>query len=155
MSSDKVNLYNQNQKSQLSNNANSRETDSRALSGAAARMEEAKRLLTVDQKSKEALKAWGEAIRHNQRLWTVFQVAVTDINNPLPRDLRVTLLNLARYVDRVSFRIVGKFVPDQIESLININRVLAAGLNKKPTGEAIAVPTPESIGVPMTLMTSA
>jgi len=155
MSSDKVNVYSQNQKAQLGNSGTSRETDSRALSGAAARMEEAKKTLYSNQKSKEALKAWGDAIRYNQQLWTVFQVAVMDENNPLPGDLKVTLLNLARFVDRTSFSIIGKFVPDQIESLITINRILAAGLNKTPTGAVVSVPTPESRGIPMSLMTSA
>lgn len=104
-----------------------RETDRRALMNCAARLNVA---LTDGGKD---MKEYIEAIRHNQRLWTIFQVALCDPENPLPREAKGTLLNLSRYVDRVSFRAVTEFSPQLLNSLIDINRIIAKGLMpKKP-----------------------
>jgi flagellar protein FlaF len=149
-----VNAYSKNQNSQVAPTGNSRDTDSRALLACARRLDDAKQLMQDDMKSKENLKLYGEAVRHNQRLWTIFQVALSDPQNPLPQDLKVTLLNLSRYVDRTSFNAVGKYRPDLIDSLVNINRIIAAGLSKQPTGDAV-LPPPDARDIPLELMTSA
>lgn len=70
-----------------------------------------------------------EAIRHNMRLWTIFQVSVTDPECPLPHNVRVDLFKLSRYVDKVSFAAIAKKDLDGIASLIQINRQIAAGLS--------------------------
>jgi flagellar protein FlaF len=107
-----------------------RETDARALLSCASRLKAA-----IEDGGKD-MKAYGDAIRHNQRLWTIFQVALCDPENPLPQHLKVTLLNLSRYVDRVSFRAVTSFQPQLLTDLIEINRSIAAGLTKKPQSES-------------------
>src|SRR5262249_53191359 len=107
-------------------NEDSRETDKRALLSCASRLKAA-----LDDTGKD-MKAYSDAIRHNQRLWTIFQVALCDPENPLPKDLKVTLLSLSRYIDKVSFRAMTEFAPVLINSLIDINRIIAAGLNKRP-----------------------
>ncbi|MDE1900404.1 MAG: flagellar biosynthesis regulator FlaF [Alphaproteobacteria bacterium] len=157
MSGDKVNVYHQNQKTTLGTTGNSRDTDSRALAACARRLEEARDNLAANLKSKDALKEYGDAIRHNQRLWTIFQVAVADPQNPLPHDLKLTLLNLGRYVDKTSFRATGKYEPGLIDSLIEINRIIASGLNKPVNADAL-MPSTGAIGTtdtPTSLMTSA
>ena len=129
---DKLGAYTSNQRQ----NEDSRETDKRALLSCASRLKAA-----LDGGGQD-MKEYGEAIKHNQRLWTVFQVALCDPENPLPRELKITLLNLSRYIDRVSFRAVTEFAPQLLNSLIDINRIIAAGLTPKPKAENAPAATP-------------
>jgi flagellar protein FlaF len=105
---------------------NSRDIDARALLSCAQRMQ-----VSLDAGAQD-VHAYAEAVRHNQRLWTIFQVALCDPDNPLPKDLKMTLLNLSRYIDRTSFRVMHEFSPQLLKSLIDINRTIAAGLSRKP-----------------------
>ena len=103
-------------------------------------------------------KAYGDAIRINQRLWTLFQVALCDPDNSLPKELKTLLLNLSRYVDRVSFRAVTAYAPQFLNSLIDINRMIATGLNKKQAADAKTLATTQAaVAMPqqMSVMTSA
>lgn len=101
-----------------------REAEARALLNCANRLEVAR--------AKDCSKhEFGAAIRLNQKLWTVFQVSLCEPDNKLPRDLKILLLNLSRYVDKVSFRAISEGNPDLLRSLININRTIATGLAKK------------------------
>ena len=150
----KVNVYGKNLKAQAVPTGNSRDTDSRALAVCARRLDDARLVMESDPKSRENLKVYGDAIRHNQRLWTIFQVALCDPMNPLPQDLKIMLVNLSRYVDRTSFRAVGKYTPVLIDSLVNINRIIAAGLSKKVDDRPL-LPSMEMREVPTSLTTSA
>jgi flagellar protein FlaF len=152
---EKTNVYSQNIKAQAVPTGNSRDTDSRALAACARRLDDARKLMEGDVRSKDNLKIYGEAIRHNQRLWTIFQVALCDPQNPLPQHLKVMLLNLSRYVDKTSFRAIGKYTPDLLDSLININRIISIGLSKKPSGDTYVPPIDMSTAAPTSLMTSA
>ena len=149
-----LNAYSKNQNAPSAPTGNSRDIDSRALLACARRLDDAKQLMERDAKSKENSMLYCEAIRHNQRLWTIFQVALSDPENPLPQDLKITLLNLSRYVDKTSFGSIGKYNAESIDSLININRIIAAGLSKQPSGEVTA-PPPDAREIPTALMTSA
>lgn len=121
MTQEKLNAYTSHQRQ----NEDSRETDKRALLSCASRLKAA-----LDDGGQD-MEAYGSAIRYNQRLWTIFQIALCDPDNPLPRELKVTLLNLSRYIDRVSFRAVTGFAPQLLNSLIDINRIIAEGLTNK------------------------
>jgi len=128
---------------------NSRQIDAHALLSCASRLKSA-----LDAGSTD-MAAYIQALRHNQRLWTVFQVALCDPDNALPRDLKMTLLNLSRYVDRVSFRAIGGFAPELLTSLIDINRMIAYGLSIKPKTEE-GLPAVETIpNSPAVVMTTA
>jgi len=105
-----------------------RETEAHALLSCASRLEAVRN----NESSREE---FGNAVRHNQELWTVFQVCLCEPDNPLPRDLKILLLNLSRYVDKVSFRALTENKPELLRSLININRTIAAGLAKKQARE--------------------
>ncbi|HEU0117439.1 MAG TPA: flagellar biosynthesis regulator FlaF [Alphaproteobacteria bacterium] len=144
---DKVGAYasNQQQEAEL----DGRETDKRALLNCAIRLK-----LALDDAGKD-MATYVEAIRHNQRLWTIFQVALCDPENPLPRDLKVTLLNLSRYVDKVSFRAISSFAPNLLNSLIDINRIIANGLGKKTGQAAVQQPPAQPLTPPTSVMTSA
>ena len=91
-----------------------------------------------------------EALKRNQRLWTFFQVALCDPDNPLPRELKIILLNLSRYVDKVSFRAIAEYRPALLSNLIDINRHIATGLSTKPKTETqMPPPSPVPPGTPV------
>ena len=154
----RLGAYNQHQRTQESD----RDMDKRALLTSASRLKTA-----LDDGGKD-MAAYRAALQLNQQLWTIFQVAVTDPASPLPRDLKITLLNLSRYVDRVSFRAVSEFMPDLLISLIEIDRTIANGLTSQPAAATPAaayepVPAaapagygaPPPAGMPTSIMTSA
>lgn len=107
-----------------------RETEARALLSCANRLAKA-------QDPANGMECYIDAIGHNQQLWTIFQVTLCDPQNPLPRDLKITLLNLSRFVDKVSLRARAEYNPGLLTSLIDINRQIAAGLSVKPSEETI------------------
>ncbi len=114
----RLGMYTQHQR----DNEDSRETDKRALLICAGQLQ-----YSVDSGSGD-MSAYQESLKKNQKLWTMFQVALTDPENELPRDLKILLLNLSRYIDKVSFQAIASFNPDLVRSLININRMIAEGL---------------------------
>ena len=128
---EKLGVYAAHQDSEI----DGREIDKRALLSCASRLREA-----LDKGASD-MKTYCDAIRHNQRLWTMFQVALCDPENLLPRDLKMTLLSLSRYIDRISFNAVTAFAPQLLTSLIEINRTIAAGLAKKAGSAQVAMPT--------------
>lgn len=87
-------------------------------------------------------------IRHNQELWTLFQVTLVDPTNKLPKALKQILLNISRYVDKASFKAIGERSAEPLKGLANINRTIAAGLAVKPKTEtkmASDEPVPTSV----------
>ena len=108
-----------------------RETEARALLSCASRLDAARQ----DDCTKEF---FTDALHHNQQLWTLFQACLCDPENPLPKDLKMLLLNISAYVDKVTFRALGTRDKDLLRSLININRTIASGLRKNPETQATA-----------------
>lgn len=106
-----------------------RETDARALLSCASKLDAVRR----PECSKED---FVDAVRHNQQLWTVFQVCVTEPDSQLPENVKALLLNISRYVDKTSFKAIAEHNPDILVSLININRQIAAGLSARPEAAA-------------------
>lgn len=130
-----------------------RETEAHALLSCASRLETARQA----DSSKEF---FADALRHNQQLWTLFQACLCDPTNPLPKDLKVLLLNLSCYVDKVTFRALGTNDRALLNSLININRTIAAGLRVKTEEASTTTTTDASMPTtppeaPMSVMTSA
>src|ERR1700693_3556220 len=72
-----------------------------------------------------------EALSYNRRLWTVFIDAVTSDDNKLPAQWRQNLANLGTFVMGETFSLMTKPKPEHVESLIRINRGIAAGLRGK------------------------
>jgi flagellar protein FlaF len=108
--------------------ASSRELESSALFKAARILETCQR--TWNQEDRPARLA--EALRYNLRLWTLFQVELSQPENELPRDLRVDLLRLSAFVDQRTFEIMAEPRPEKLQALIDINRQIASGLAAKP-----------------------
>ncbi len=105
-----------------------RETEARALLSCASRLE----LACKPECGREDFVAH---VQHNQQLWTLFQVALCEPDNQLPRDLKALLLNISRYVDKASFAAIADGNAEILKGLISINRNIAAGLNALPKGE--------------------
>ena len=73
------------------------------------------------------------AVRYNRRLWLVFADSIGQPENPLPREIKQNLANLAMFVVKhsMSFETATEPKPEHLGVLININREIAAGLRAK------------------------
>lgn len=73
-------------------------------------------------------KALVEALEYNQRLWCVFQAELSRPDNPLPVPLKEQPLSLSLYIDKCSLHLIASPDKEKLESIININLNIAAGL---------------------------
>lgn len=69
-----------------------------------------------------------EALRYNQRLWTLFQADLLEDSNTLPVEIKRNLLSLSAFVDKRTFDIMSYPAQDKLNILIDINRNIASGL---------------------------
>ena len=102
-----------------------------------ARELEAALLVRASLMLKECQNEWGQeghasrledALKFNQRLWTVFQSELMTENNPLPEEVRRNLLNLSWFVDKRTFETLATPEVSKLNVLIDINRHIAEGL---------------------------
>lgn len=68
------------------------------------------------------------ALHLNRRLWSVFVTSVTSPENPLPAPIRQNVANLGLFVFKQTLTVLADPKPENLGSLIHINRQLAAGL---------------------------
>lgn len=76
------------------------------------------------------------ALTYNRKLWTIFAGAVTEESNPLPRQIKENIANLAIFVMKRTVQVQANPAPEKLDALININREIAAGLFQRPTAAA-------------------
>ena len=69
-----------------------------------------------------------EALKFNQKIWTLFQSELAKPENPLPKKLRENLLNLSLFIDKRIFEIMSFPSPEKLNAIIDINLNIAAGL---------------------------
>ena len=72
-----------------------------------------------------------DALLYNRKLWSVFLADATDGANPLPKEVRQNVANLGLFVMNHTVALMNNPRPDQLGSLIRINREVAAGLMGK------------------------
>ena len=96
---------------------------------------EATVLLKAARQLEEVRHGWAErepelegALLYNRKLWTVFAAEVADDANPLPVPIRNNIANIAVFVFKRTLELQAAPAPEKIDSLIEINRNLAAGL---------------------------
>lgn len=77
------------------------------------------------EQTKAALDA---ALLFNRKLWTIFLTSVTKADNPLPAPVRQNVANIGVFVMSQTLSMSANPKREQLPSLININRELAAGL---------------------------
>jgi flagellar biosynthesis activator protein FlaF len=73
-----------------------------------------------------------KALKYDQQLWTFFQAAISDAENPMPAQLKTDILRLSIFVDRRIFEVMAFPSPEKLNILINININLAMGLRGNP-----------------------
>ena len=72
-----------------------------------------------------------DALVYNRKLWTVFATSVTEEESALPRETRQNIANLALFIFKHTLAIQTEPAPEALDTLININRQIAAGLLQK------------------------
>ena len=78
-----------------------------------------------------------EALKYNQRLWSVFQADLADEESPLPKKLREDILSLSIFIDRRTFDLMASPEQEKVTALININQNIAVGLNTVSSDKAV------------------
>ena len=68
------------------------------------------------------------ALQFNHKLWTIFLNSATNASNPLPAETRQNIANLGIFVFKQTMSTMTDNRLDRLNSLISINRELAAGL---------------------------
>lgn len=99
-----------------------------ALTEAARRLADASR----DPSDFDTLRA---ALLLNQRLWTIFQAAMTEDDCPLPHELRTGIAALSLMVDRETTARLIDLDAGKLNRLIDINRNVAGGLAANPDAQ--------------------
>ncbi|WP_207462701.1 flagellar biosynthesis regulator FlaF [Azospirillum sp. SYSU D00513] len=97
-----------------------RDVEAWALAEAARRLIDAGR-----DGSAEALQG---ALQLNQRLWTIFQAAMTEDDCGHPPEVRTNIAALSLLVDRETMARLADLDGSKIDTLVNINRQVASGL---------------------------
>jgi len=69
-----------------------------------------------------------EALLYNRKLWSIFLSSVTGESSPLPDEIRRNVANLGVFVMKKTMTMMTDPQPQELSSLISINRQLAAGL---------------------------
>jgi flagellar protein FlaF len=91
-------------------------------------LQAAARLQNVHDSWDEQKSSLDEALMYNRKLWSVFLTEATNASNPLPKDVRQNVANLGLFVMNQTVTAMSDPRPEQLGSLIKINRDLAAGL---------------------------
>ena len=108
--------------------ASSRELEAAALFKAARMLDNSRQ----QWGTAEAPQILNEALRHNLRLWTLFQAELARPDHEMPVAMRVRLLRLCSFIDRRTFELLARPEPEKVQILININRHIASGLAVTP-----------------------
>jgi flagellar biosynthesis activator protein FlaF len=102
-----------------------RELEASVLSRAAQKLARCKARWEAKKEYKEML---NEALRYNQKLWSFFQVELSNPANPLPEALRADLLRLSHFIDQKTFALFAGGDIADLDGIIRINRRIASGL---------------------------
>jgi flagellar protein FlaF len=101
-----------------------REIEAAVLTKAAIKLKECQK--NWDAADREA--RLEEALKFNQKVWSIFQSELTNVNHPMPVELRRGILRLGGFIDRRIFETMANPSPEKLDMVIKINCNLAAGL---------------------------
>src|SRR4051794_32483400 len=101
-------------------------------------LSEASRRLVIAAKTEDGGKSLRDALILNQRLWTIFQTAMTEPDCPLPREIRDNVLALSIMLDRQILQRLGDLDGSKLQPILDINRCVAEGLAQRPQDSALA-----------------
>jgi flagellar protein FlaF len=102
--------------------ANPRELEADLLLNAAAKLQ------TIRDGWESKLGDLDAALLYNRKLWSIFVTSATSPENPLPVIVRQNVANIGLFVFKQTMAILADPKPENLGSLININRERAAGL---------------------------
>jgi len=107
-----------------------RETEARVLTQGALKLIECQKKWNAPE-NKQRL---DEALKYNQKIWSIFQAEVSKQDNPLPSRVKIDILQLSRYIDKKIFKAMAFPVPENLDMIIKINKNIAAGLRGSASG---------------------
>jgi flagellar protein FlaF len=100
---------------------------------------EAQALLKAARKLQDVMTNWSdtdagyeEAILFNRKLWSIFVGDAINDQNPEALDIRQNIANIGIFVLTQCAALQQKREVDKLQSLIDINRNIAAGLSGRP-----------------------
>jgi len=102
---------------------------------------EAEVLTKAARKLKECQEHWDtphrndmldEALKFNQRIWSIFQSELSRKDNPLPQKARIDIIRLSAFIDRRIFETMAEPSSEKLNIIIEINNNIAAGLRGSP-----------------------
>jgi flagellar biosynthesis activator protein FlaF len=76
-----------------------------------------------------------QALKLNQRVWSIFQAELTRADNQMPLPIKQNILKLSAYIDKRIINIISAPEPKKLDIIITINENLAAGLRQKVNEE--------------------
>ena len=101
-----------------------REIEALVLSRAAQKLAEVQNNWNAPDRDEQL----DEALRYNQRIWSIFQGELIKEDNPLPKQLRQDILSLSAFIDRRILEVMASPDPEKLNVIININLNISAGL---------------------------
>ena len=102
-----------------------RETEARVLMKAALKL----KVCQDNWESENRDDVLEEALIFNQQIWSIFQSELMREDHPMPKELRMDLLSLGALVDKRIYESMAYPSPEKLDTIININRNIASGLN--------------------------
>jgi flagellar protein FlaF len=113
-----------------------REIEATVLTKAALKLKECQN--NWDAKNRD--QKLDDALKFNQRIWSILQAELSKEDNPLPVQLKRDLLSLSVFIDRRILETLAYPSPEKLSIIIDINTNIAAGLRGSPINEpALAV----------------
>ncbi len=73
-----------------------------------------------------------DALKYNQRLWSIFEGELTREDNPLPSEVQSNLAALGAFIDKRIIETMAYPAPEKLDIVIRINENIAAGLRNSP-----------------------
>ena len=95
---------------------------------------------------KEGYALYTDALKFNQKLWTLIQSNIVDNPTEGTPELRANFLELSLFVDRHTLQAMRDPNPDSLTALIDINKNISGGLfNTDTKAESATAPSPTSM----------
>lgn len=94
-------------------------------------MKAAKKLQDIRDDALNDKAALEEALIYNRKLWSVFVGSVTGRDNELPQTIKNNIASLGVFIFKQTHETKTAPAPEKLDSLIAINREIAAGLRGK------------------------
>ena len=105
-----------------------REIEATVLTQAALKLKDCQKCWDAESRAAKL----DEALKFNQRIWSILQAEVGNSDNPLPTELKIDFLRLSAFVDRRIFEVMAHPAPEKLSIIIAINQNIAAGLRNSP-----------------------